>query len=449
MQKIFIIFALFFTHFFQINAQKDKLDQLFEQYQETQGVTSIKIAKPMFGMLNKLNINDAELDKIKPLLSKINGLKIMIIEENPEDSGSDKPASFYKNLSKEILNSVNQLNYEELMTVNSKGNKMKFLSADATNGILNNLLLNISSEGNTILMMLDGKISMNDVNKLIEEAYNFDPVGENFDPMGEGEDPHSNNESEYSETTSVTNSETISVTNSDTNISSNKQERTVGKFGGIAISSGIKVNFTQGNNQSVVVDTDPNMQQYVTTAVKNNILYINVNNRGKKNLNFKKLIVNVEAPQLSSAKISSGSVLSTMNTVNENDFDAEISSGAIFNGNLKIKNHARVIITSGSVAKIDVNAKIFEHYGNSGSVSTVTGNVQNAVFDLSSASNCNAQDLQTNTMNADVSSGANLKIHVKDSLTADASSGASIRYRGNPSKNSVKESSGGSIKPIN
>lgn len=85
MQKLLIIFALLFSHFFQINAQKDNLDQLFEKYQETEGVTSIKIAKPMFNMLNKLNIADDELAQIKPLLSKINGLKILIIEKSDHE----------------------------------------------------------------------------------------------------------------------------------------------------------------------------------------------------------------------------------------------------------------------------------------------------------------------------------------------------------------------------
>ena len=87
MNKLLIIFALFFSHFFHINAQKEKLDQLFEQYQESEGVTSIKISKPMFNMLNKLNIDDSELSQIKPLLNKINGLKILIVEK-PESSAN-------------------------------------------------------------------------------------------------------------------------------------------------------------------------------------------------------------------------------------------------------------------------------------------------------------------------------------------------------------------------
>ena len=57
------------------------------------------------------------------------------------------------------------------------------------------------------------------------------------------------------------------------------QVRTVGKFTGVSVSSGIKVNFTQGNNQSVMVETDPNLQEYVSTEVQNGILMIGIKNK--------------------------------------------------------------------------------------------------------------------------------------------------------------------------
>ncbi|MGZ5273016.1 MAG: DUF4252 domain-containing protein, partial [Kaistella sp.] len=218
MKNLLVIIALFFSYF-AVNAQKAKLDQLFDKYQETDGVTSIKIAKPMFNMLNKLNIDDSELDQIKPLLSKINGLKILILEkpESSDNAVSDqKKLNLFQNLQSDISNSIKNMKYEELMTVNSKDNKIKFLSSDATNGILDNLLLSINSEGNTVLMMLDGKISMDDVNTLVNEAQN-------------------------------TSQQSSVVTE---NISSDgvTQVRNVGKFTGVSVSNGIKVNFTQGNN---------------------------------------------------------------------------------------------------------------------------------------------------------------------------------------------------------
>src|SRR5690606_36973889 len=140
-------------------------------------------------------------------------------------SEAQKSASGFLKLQSDIAASIKNMKYEELITVNNKDNKIKFLSSDATNGILDNLLLSINSEGNQVLMMLDGKISMDDINNLVNAAERSAPIS--------------------------------SVINENISSTGATQVRNVGKFTGIAVSNGIKVNFTQGNNQSVVVDTDP------------------------------------------------------------------------------------------------------------------------------------------------------------------------------------------------
>lgn len=419
MKKLLLIFALFFTHFFQINAQKDNLNKLFEKYQEAEGVTSIKISKPMFSMLNKLNIDDEELGQIKPLLNKINGLRILIVEKpkvsaKPEDI---KLQNQFLKLQGDITSSLKNMKYEELITVNSKDNKIKFLSADATNGILDDLLLSINSEGNTMLLMLDGKISMDDVNNLVNEAQ---------------------------KTTRIDNVITENISSNGTT-----QVRNVGPFSGISVSGGIKVNFTQGNNQSVVVDTDSDKQKYVITEVKNGILMVAVDY--KKNMNFKKLLVTVEAPELTSAKVSSGSLFTGLNTINANDFAIQVSSGANLNADLNVKNTTNLDISSGSSVTLDVNTKNFEFEGSSGSSATVRGNAENTIFKTSSASSCNAQSLVAKNGTATASSGSTIKMNVSENLTGAVSSGASIRYAGNPRNVSkdAKISSGGTIKPIN
>ena len=420
MKKLLLIFALTFSYFFQINAQKDKLDQLFEKYQEADGITSIKIAKPMFNMLNKLNIADDELAQIKPLLSKINSLKILILEKPAVSTNlaDQRQMNLFQKLQSEIGVSLKNMKYEELITVNSKDNKIKFLSSDATNGVLDDLLLSINSEGNTVLMMLDGKISMDDVNMLVNEAQNS----------------------------------TLKSSITTENITSNgvTQVRNVGKFTGVAVSSGIKVNFTQGNNQTVVVETSPNLQQYVSTEVENGILVITVKNKENRNLNFKKLLVTIEAPHLSSVKLSSGSFLTTVSPVTENDFKAEISSGANLTADINVRNKTIVDISSGSSMRLDLKTETLEFEGSSGSMATITGKAETTVVNLSSAASCNAQDLISKNGAARASSGANLKINASESLNAAASSGASIRYKGNPTLvGAGKSSSGGSVKPLN
>lgn len=140
------------------SAQVSELDKIFDTYQEAKGATSIKIGKPMFNMLNKLNLENSELDQIKPLLSKIDAIKILIIEDD-EQAG----------VKEEVKKAFSNIRYEELMAIHSDGSRIKFLAEHVADSVVNNLLLDISSDENTMFMILDGRINYDDLNKLVEE----------------------------------------------------------------------------------------------------------------------------------------------------------------------------------------------------------------------------------------------------------------------------------------
>ncbi|OWR13310.1 DUF4252 domain-containing protein [Chryseobacterium sp. VAUSW3] len=421
MKKLLLIFALTFSYFIQINAQKDKLDQLFDKYQESEGVTSIKIAKPMFNMLNKLNINDSELEQIKPLLSKINGLRILIVEKPTvaNNTGSQNKLNLgnFQSLQSDIHNSIKNMKYEELMTVNSKDNKIKFLSSDATNGILDNLLLNISSEGNTVLMMLDGKISMDDVNKLINETQIYATGGSDGN-------------------------------NSSTSSGSAREEvRKVASFSGIQVSSGINVSFTQDSKQKVVVDSD--RPELVKTEVVGDILKIYVDNNNNRNLKFKKLSVTVSAPELSKIAVNSGANFNTLNTVKSNYFQIATTSGANLKADLETTGKVELSTTSGSNVRLNVNADELEMSATSGSSATLYGKIKETTFDVSSAATVNAQDLETQKSQINASSAANIKVNATENINVTGTSGASVRYRSNNNvKRNASLTGGASMKPL-
>ncbi len=153
MKTFMLIISLFVASMAQ--AQISKLDQIFEQYKEQKGVTSIKIGKPMFKMLNKMKITDADVETIKPLLSKINSIKMLVFE----DAGSD--------IQNQVSSAIGNLNYEELLVVNSDGNKIRFLAENTDGDFLSNLLLSINSEEETVFMILDGALKYDDINTLV------------------------------------------------------------------------------------------------------------------------------------------------------------------------------------------------------------------------------------------------------------------------------------------
>jgi hypothetical protein len=159
MKNVFIAIAFVCTS--AVYGQVSKIGQLFDQYQNSEGVTSIKIAKPMFQLLGQLNIEDGDMAKIKPLINKINSLKILIIEKD----SSNQPR--FDKLQGELKSALKNLNYEELISINSEDSNIRFLAENTSSNMLNNLLLSINSEDETLFMILEGAISMDDISNLI------------------------------------------------------------------------------------------------------------------------------------------------------------------------------------------------------------------------------------------------------------------------------------------
>ena len=174
MKKLLIIIAIFFTS--TAFAQLNDVHKIFEKYQEVDGITSIKVGKPMFNLLNKLNIQDEDLQKIKPLLGKVNSINILISGGSKllDSLINIKPGLIKQGvnplgLQNEINLAVKKLNYEELVTVNSSGRKMKLLTVNSSGNMLHNLLLSITGADQNVLMLLDGEIPMDQVSKFISE----------------------------------------------------------------------------------------------------------------------------------------------------------------------------------------------------------------------------------------------------------------------------------------
>ncbi|MBB6372654.1 DUF4252 domain-containing protein [Chryseobacterium shigense] len=425
MKKLFIIFALAFSHFFTMYGQRDKFDTLFDRYQEVEGVTSIKIAKPMFGMLSSLNIDDSQLDQIKPLLSKINGLKILITE-NPENADTTEGRKVQDNLSrlsKDVSVFLKNLNYNEIMSVNNSGAKIKFLSSDAKDGMLDDLLLSINGgKGENILVMLDGKLSMDDVNKIINSS--------------------------ETKTNPVTNLRS-SLTSENNSSYLNGEARNVGEFSGINVSTGVNVVFKQESPVSVKVIADADKLQYIITKVENGILKVYVDNKGVKNLRFKNLNVNISSPRMDNIKVSSGASFSAVNSVNENSLVIDVSSGANLKGNFKAANTLDIGTSSGANIRAGVTAGNIMLKASSGSNTAIEGKADNGIIDISSGALCKADEFRLNSLEAEATSGGNLSVNVSTKLKVKASSGGLVKYKGRPEiESNISKTSGGSLKPI-
>ncbi|MCL8535795.1 DUF4252 domain-containing protein [Chryseobacterium gallinarum] len=425
MKKLFIIFALAFSHFFTVYGQRDKFDQLFDKYQEVEGVTSIKIAKPMFGMLSSLNIDDSQLDQIKPLLSKINGLKILITE-NPEKSNTSDGRRVQNNLSqlsKDISSYLKNLNYNEIMSVNNSGAKIKFLSAEARNGILDDLLLSIDGgSGESIFVMLDGKLSMDDVSKIISSSETK-------------KNPVSNIKS--------------NITSENNPSYLNGEARNVGDFSGIQVSTGVNVVFKQEKPASVKVIADSDKLQYIITKVENGILRIYIDNKGIRNLKFRNLSVNVSSPKMSSIDVSSGSNLTVVNAIQENNMRIDASSGANVTGDFKISGATDISVSSGANVRAGITTGKISVKSSSGSSTSLSGSAESGTIDISSGAVCKADDLKLTSLETEATTGGNLSVNVSGKLKVRASSGGLVKYKGRPEiESNISKTSGGTLRHL-
>ncbi len=134
------------------------------------------------------------------------------------------------------------------MSVKNGDSKIKFLSSEAKNGILEDILLRIDSgNGENILVMLDGKLSMDDVNNIINSS--------------------------ETKTSSSNSTSTRNSFNSESNSSYlNGETRNVVNFSGIEVSTGVNVVFKQEDATNLKVFADSDKLQYVVTKVENGVL---------------------------------------------------------------------------------------------------------------------------------------------------------------------------------
>lgn len=154
MKKKIFLFAIVTASF--LNAQTSKFNQLFEQLQNTKGVTTISVNKGMFNMISNLKLEN-EVENFSEIIKGINSIKLIVVESKSNQM-----------VQKKLKNMVKDMKLEELLAVNNEGNKIKFYTEDSGAKSFKNLLLDISSGEENVFMVLDGEIKASDINKQIK-----------------------------------------------------------------------------------------------------------------------------------------------------------------------------------------------------------------------------------------------------------------------------------------
>jgi hypothetical protein len=200
------------------------------------------------------------------------------------------------------------------------------------------------------------------------------------------------------------------------------KERKTDSFSGLKVSSGIDVYLKQGNTETVSVEADENLHEYILTEVRGGVLNVyseyNIRSADRKR-------VYVTMKEVNSVKTSSAGDVYGEGPVNSDDLELSASSA----GDIKLEVKAR---------KIDINIS------SSGNIS-LTGETDILRADLSSAGDLNAYDLKSREADVSVSSAGDADVNVSERITARASSAGDVNYKGDPKYVDAHSSSAGGI----
>ncbi len=199
-------------------------------------------------------------------------------------------------------------------------------------------------------------------------------------------------------------------------------ERSVADFTKVKGAAGIDVYLTEGTENKVTVEADENLMELIETEVEGGKLRIRaIQNIGRA----KAKKVHVTYVNLSSIEASSGADVIGNSVIKSETLNLDTSSGA----DLELE-----ILSSEVFAETS-----------SGSDMKLSGKATTLRAKASSGSDLDARELLVATCNADASSGADIKVNVKDQLTAEASSGGDVHYYGDPAAVTNKGSRSGGV----
>jgi hypothetical protein len=201
-----------------------------------------------------------------------------------------------------------------------------------------------------------------------------------------------------------------------------EQNRKVATFSGIEVSGGIKVIFSQGDQQSVVVKTDKDVQEKVKTEVDDNVLKIYFDSWKNRSND---VTVTIYMKDIKSLSSSGGSSIESTKPIVAGNLNIDLSGGS----------------------KIDIEVKAIEISGELSGASELKLKGAAGYLNISSsgASKCQSVELTVAKANISASGASSIEVSVDKEIRASASGASNIRYKGNPQIVKEDESGGASI----
>lgn len=187
-----------------------------------------------------------------------------------------------------------------------------------------------------------------------------------------------------------------------------KETRTVETFTGIDVGGAFDVYLTQAESRSLIIETDENLLEKITTKVRDNVLHINSSNIK----NATRLNIYITNPDYEYINIGGAAEVKSENALNETEMRL-IASGAS-QGDLMLDVDKLTTKSSGA-AYLKLKGQAYEH-----------------TVDASGASEVNASQLMTTNSFAEASGAAHVKVNAAEKVSANTSGAGDVDVEGNP-----------------
>jgi hypothetical protein len=200
------------------------------------------------------------------------------------------------------------------------------------------------------------------------------------------------------------------------------RERKTESFTGIKVSTGIDVYLKQGDTETLSVEADENLHEYILTEVRGGVLNVYTE-------------ANIREAERKRVYVTMKDIRSVMTT----------SAGDVFGETPVKSDRLELSASSAGDIKLEVFAREIEVDLSSSGDITLKGQADILNADLSSAGDLNAFDFKVREADISVSSAGDADINVSEKITARASSAGDINYMGDPKYVDVHSSSAGGV----
>ncbi len=203
-----------------------------------------------------------------------------------------------------------------------------------------------------------------------------------------------------------------------------REERKLAAFDAISVGDAITVIVHYGP-QKVEVEADPDLMANIKTTVENRVLHIE--NEGHNKQEKPRVKILIDAERLSAIDAYGGAKVEFKDELSSGDFRVGFSGAS--RGKLKLACRGNIDIDCSGA-----------------SILSLYGKADNAVVDLSGASQLKADDFVLGDAVLNVSGAAEADINVNGHLNVEASGAGRVSYKGKPTDISRSLSGGASLK---